>query len=53
MQNITIIVPNQNPFAVRSQTLMVTAPGAQSIDHGTLTNKIKSPGSGSDINAMR
>jgi len=52
-QNITIIVPNQQPFPVRSQTATVTAPGSQSFEHGKLTNTITSPGSGLDIQAER
>jgi hypothetical protein len=52
-QNITIIMPDKSAPAVRSQTFTVTAPGSQSFGHGTITNSISSPGSGSDISATR
>jgi hypothetical protein len=49
-QNITIIMPNGSSPAVRSQTFNLTGATA---GHGTLTNSITSPGSGSDISATR
>ncbi len=52
-QNITMIISNQPPYLVRSQTATVTAPGVQSFEHGTLKNEIKTPGTGSDIAAQR
>ena len=49
-QNITMVMPDGSSPAVRSQTLTVTGTTA---GHGTITNNITSPGSGSDISATR
>ncbi len=51
-QNITIIM-NGSSYAVRSQTWSVSAPGSSSFGHGTITNTITSPGTGSDVSAQR
>ena len=51
-QNLTMLI-NQTSYPVRSQSFTVTAPGSASFGHGTITNKITSPGSGSDISAKR
>ena len=51
-QNITIIFGGKS-YPVRSQTWSVSAPGASSFGHGTITNTITSPGTGSDVTATR
>ncbi len=51
-QNITIIFGGQS-YPVRSQTWSVSAPGSSSFGHGTITNTITSPGTGSDVSATR
>ena len=51
-QNLTVII-GANSYAVRSQNWSVTAPGSQSFGHGTITNTITSPGTGSDVSATR
>jgi hypothetical protein len=53
-QSITMILPDGTSSpVVRQQEFNVRAPGAASFEHGTITNSIKSPGSGSDVNAER
>jgi hypothetical protein len=49
-QTITMILPDGSAPAVRSQTFTLTG---QTAGHGTLKNSISSPGTGSDISAMR
>jgi hypothetical protein len=52
-QNITMLLPNGASYAVRSQSLTVSAPNATSFGHGTIQNTITSSGTGSDISASR
>ncbi len=51
-QTLTMII-GSNSYTVRSQSLTVTAATANSFGHGTITNSISSPGTGSDISASR